>query len=465
MVSWPPFSLDNAKATSDEPYRGPPRNVKPIQEYKVKPELLPPNYEIKGTDPNSKFLFVNVNIIDSSGREPYKGSVYIQGERIVLVGYFPNEIELRGDPNVIVCDGKGRTIMSGLGDAHTHMTWNSGDINKLGKMDADEHLLLTKENAKCYLDSGYTMCFGAAAAKDYLDITVRDAINAGIIPGPRSLANAREIAKTGGELSPDISFIADNVDDFRRIVKTIAVLGADNIKLSMSGEAITEIRSAEDCYYTEEETRIAVEEAHKLGKRVCSHARARNSVIQSAKYDVDVIFHASYTCDEGMKLLEEKKNQIVVAPAINWLWATLYNAGPFGYSFNAAEAMGYKRETETAVAALREMHRRGIILLPGGDYGFAWCPHGTYARDLVHFHKLLGMTTHESIIAATAGVGALMGRTHELGKIQPGYYADLILVDGDPIQDLEILQNHDKLNVIMINGRIHKAGTNDFTKD
>lgn len=132
-------------------------------------------------------------------------------------------------------------------------------------------------------------CFGAAAAKDHLDIAVRDAINDGSIPGPRSLANAREIAKTDGELSPDISFMVDNVDgqfhnspiardltnpslDFRRTVKTIADLGADNIKLSMSGEAITEIRSAEDCYYTEEETKVATEEAHRLGKRVYSHA-------------------------------------------------------------------------------------------------------------------------------------------------------------------------------------------------
>lgn len=79
------------------------------------------------------------------------------GERIVRVGFIPNEIELKRDPNVTVCDGKGRTIMSGLGDAHTHMTWNGGDINQLGKMNAEEHLLLTEQNAKCYLDSGYTM--------------------------------------------------------------------------------------------------------------------------------------------------------------------------------------------------------------------------------------------------------------------------------------------------------------------
>lgn len=79
MVSWPAFSLDNLKTTSEQAYQGPPRNVDPIQAYKVKPELLPPNYEIQGTDPASKILFVNVNIIESSGREPYIGSVYIQG--------------------------------------------------------------------------------------------------------------------------------------------------------------------------------------------------------------------------------------------------------------------------------------------------------------------------------------------------------------------------------------------------
>jgi len=99
------------------------------------------------------------------------------------------------------------------------------------------------------------------------------------------------------------------------------------------------------------------------------------------------------------------------------------------------------------------------------DYGFAWTPHGTYARDLEHFVKLLGFTPHESIIAATSGVAALLMRSHELGKIQPGYYADCILVDGDPLQDISILQDHEKLNVIIINGRVHKAGRKEFIMD
>lgn len=161
-------------------------------------------------------------------------------------------------------------------------------------------------------------------------------------------------------------------------------------------------------------------------------------------------------------MLEKQKTKHVVAPAINWLVATLEDAEAFGYPHSKAEEVGYKRELEAAIAALREMHRRGIVVLPGGDYGFAWTPHGTYARDLEHFVNLLGFTPHEAIIAATRGVAALMMRSHELGWIQPGYYADCILVDGDPLEDIKVLQDHDRLNIICINGRVHKAGRKEY---
>lgn len=108
------------------------------------------------------------------------------------------------------------------------------------------------------------------------------------------------------------------------------------------------------------------------------------------------------------------------------------------------------------------MHKRGICVLPGGDYGFAWTPHGTYARDLEHFVKLLGFTPMEALIAATAGVAKLFMREHELGKIQKGFYGDCILIDGNPLEDITILQDHDKLNVIVINGRVHKAGRREY---
>ncbi|EXK25180.1 hypothetical protein FOMG_18156 [Fusarium oxysporum f. sp. melonis 26406] len=465
-TSWPQGSHDSWSGQTVFAQKFP-KNVEFINNLNLDKKLQPKEYEIEGTHPESKIIFKNVNIIESTGREPYMGDVLIRaGERISAVGQVPNRDELEKDSTVRVFEGRGRTLMSGLGDGHTHFTWNGGDLNRLGDLEVEEHVLLTIKSAQCFLDSGYTMCFGAASAKDRLDVVVRDAINAGDIPGPRYLANAREIAKTDGELVAGITRFADGPDEMREVIKhNIENIGVDNIKLSISGEEITEIRSAQDCYFHDDEMAACVDEAHKRGKRLCAHARARDSVKMCVKHGVDVIYHASYIDDEGMDMLERERENYIVVPAINWLVATTYEAEAFGYAYETAEKAGYKRELDVAVAGLREMHRRGIVVLPGGDYGFAWTPHGTYARDLEHFVNLLGFTPHESIIAATAGVAALLMRGHELGEIQPGYYADCILVDGDPLQDISILQDHDKLNVIIINGRVHKAGRREYFMD
>ena len=138
-------------------------------------------------------------------------------------------------------------------------------------------------------------------------------------------------------------------------------------------------------------------------------------------------------------------------------------AAAFGYPQQAAEAAGYKHELDCAITGLEEMHRRGIRVLPGGDYGFAWTPHGTYARDLQHFVELLDFTPMEAILAATAQGGEIMLRPDELGKVHPGYLADLLLIDGDPLADITVLQDHDRLHYIMKDGRFHKEHTPDQT--
>ncbi|OBT70790.1 hypothetical protein VF21_10090 [Pseudogymnoascus sp. 05NY08] len=444
------------------PYVGPPRNVASIDAVDFDVSLQPKNHQILGTHQESRILFVNVNILDSTGTDPYFGDVLIEGERINKVGAVPNVEELKKDPTVRVFHGKGRTLMSGLGDAHTHLTWNGGDMNRLGELGIEEHVLLTARSAQCYLDSGYTMCFGAASAKDRLDVVIRNAINAGDIPGPRYLANGKEIARRDGDLVAGITAYADGPEEMREVIRHHVNLDVDEVKLSMSGEEITEIRSAQDCYFTDDETAACVEEAHSLGRRVCAHARARDSVTMCVRHGVDVIYHASYIDDGGMDMLEKQRSKHIVAPALNWLIATLHEAAAFGYTNEKAEEAGYKKELDTAILSLREMHRRGIVILPGGDYGFAWTPHGTYARDLAHFVKLLDFTPMEAIISATAGVAKLFMRSHELGKIKEGYFADCILVNGNPLEDIEVLQNHDKLNVIVINGRVHKAGRMEY---
>lgn len=402
---------------------------------------------------SNRTLFRDVNIIDSTGAGPYRGDVLVEDDRIATVG----AVDDSAAENARVIDGRGRTLMSGLCDAHTHFSWNnSADLDGLGTLPVEEHLLFCLESARAYLDAGYTMCLGAASAKDRLDVVCRDAIDAGRIAGPRYLANGPEIAVTGGALVKGITKFADGPEGMRKAVRELIEIGVDQIKLSMTGEEITGTQHAEDTYFSDEEVEAAVSEAHRRGRRVCAHARSAESVKMCLRHKVDIIYHASFTDAEGLDMLEANKDWVFVAPGLNWLVATLYEAESFGYPQEAAEAHGYKRELETAIEGLKEMHRRGVKVLPGGDYGFAWTPHGTYARDLQHFVELLEFTPMEAIIAATAWGGEIMMRADELGKVQPGYLADLILVDGDPLEDITVLQDPTRIQYVMKDGRFHR---------
>jgi hypothetical protein len=152
-----PLPSFSATSTTAAAYEGPPRNVATINAVNFDKSLQPKEYKLLGTHPQSVILFTDVNILDSTGRAPFKGDVLIEGEKITKVGVVPNAEELKKDPKVRVFHGRGRTLMSGLGDAHTHFTWNGGDLNRLGDLGVEEHVFLTARSAQCYIDSGYTM--------------------------------------------------------------------------------------------------------------------------------------------------------------------------------------------------------------------------------------------------------------------------------------------------------------------
>ncbi|KAJ6598068.1 dipeptidase [Mycena vulgaris] len=391
---------------------------------KPDPRLRFPNIEIREQGTSIAVAFINVNILDSTGTAPYLGDVLVEGQRIVKVGGKLSSEELHG---VRMIEGRGRALMSGMVDAHAHFSWTN----------AATGFSTIFNNPMC-------LSVGAASARERLEIAIKNAIQRGDIPGPRFLANGKEMAPAAGALIGGITRFVETKEDIERAVNEFVDMGIDQCKFSMSGDEITEHLRAEVITFPDELVAASVEAAHARGIRVCSHACSDEAIMQCLQYGADIIYHASFISDAAMDALEAQKDPI------NMLIATLQDAEPFGYTVSKAEAAGFKRELESAIAGLKEMHRRGIKT-----------PHGTY-RDPEHFVELLGMTPMEAIISATAYGGELMRHPNELGKIVPGAYADPILINGNPLEDINLLAQEEfglslsLFKSLLQNGRVHK---------
>jgi len=169
------------------------------------------------------------------------------------------------------------------------------------------------------------------------------------------------------------------------------------------------------------------------------------------------IYHANFADEEALDQLEANRDWCFVVPALGLAYQACHAGSEWGFTPERVRERGLLRQLEVSIETMGLMRKRGIRVLPGGDYGFAWNPHGTYARDLLLFVDVLGFTPMETLVAATRLGGEIMGRPDELGQIKPGYLADLLLVDGDPLADIKRLQDRDALLMIMKDGRLHKA--------
>ena len=408
----------------------------------------------------SDVLFTNVRILDGSGQNPFSGSVLVQGNRIRQVGRSSAAL---APGNATVIDGAGATLMPGMVEAHTHFSWNdAATLAGIQTMPLEEHVLWCAKVAKRYLEAGFTSCVGAACAKPRLDVVIRNAINAGQIPGPRYLAASQEITVPGGlgdETLPHLPFPefsfgvnVNGAEDMRKVVRLFLKYGVDSIKLNLSGDNFTPQSPAETTWMTDAEVATAMEEVRMRGKRGIAHARSAASVKQALRHGIDLIYHASFTDTETLDLMEAAKDRIFVAPGIAIIHALLHEAEAFGITHAQAVDMGYQTEWDAAIESLKAMHRRGIRVLPGGDYGFAFTPHCQNARDLEFFVKYLGFTPMEAIRATTLYGGQIMMRGHELGVVKDGHLADLLLVDGDPLANLAILRDPKRILAVMKDG-------------
>lgn len=408
----------------------------------------------------NRLLYENVTVLDCTGAEPYRGQVLIAGNRIAAVGAGDRSLPRDGAQ---VIDGGGATLMPGLVESHAHLSLNNmEDIATLGMIPPEEHTLLTMHNARLYLDRGITSCISAGSAKPRLDVVIRNAINAGQIPGPRLLAASPWLSVTAGlgdrrtlhqPQVETMALFADGPEAYRRLARELVREGVDTLKLVVSGESHIPHAGPHTTPMSEAEVAAAAEVARAHGRRVSAHAKSAESIKRCLRQGIDLIYHAYFADEEALDLLQAHKDRVFVSPVIAFSVVGAHEVAD-RYSEAQIIASGVREDMASATKVIPELKRRGVRILGGGDYGFALIPHGDNARDIAHFVRYFGFTPMEAILSMTRYGGEAMGE--KLGQVRAGYLADLLLVDGDPLASPGILSDAGKLLGIMKDGRFHK---------
>ncbi len=404
----------------------------------------------------ARILVTGAAVFDGTGAPPFPGEVLVEGNRIRAVATGTGKIARDGAELV---DGGGATLMPGLVEAHAHLSWPSAvdRIINAASIPPEEHLLITARNARITLDHGFTSAYSAGALGLRFEVALRNEINGGWLPGPRLKASSIERA-------PGASFgLPQTHDDdrargpaaMRAYIRSCKALGIDSVKLLLSGDDNFTPNGSQDLTYDEDEVAAAGEEARECGLWLACHAQAAAAVKLGLRHGFRVLYHCSYADEAGLDGLEAKKAEIFVAPAIGLAYGAIHDGPALGMPPAGVERgrkiMALQREL------VPQLRRRGVRVLPGGDYGFPHNPIGRNARDLELFVTLFGYSPAEALMAATKWGGEIMGMGDELGLVKPGYLADLLLVRGDPVADIRTLQDRNNLVMIMKDGAFHKA--------
>jgi len=395
-------------------------------------------------------------IFDGSGRSSFRGSVVVAEGRISEVT--TSRVEPQAGDEVI--NATGMTLMPGLTEAHAHLTWPTS-VEKFvpGMYLPPEELALTAaRNARILLDHGFTSAYSAGALSKTLEITLNEHILSGGLPGPRLIPSSVE-REPPNETDLDPGHVGEHTrgpEGMRAFVKECADIGAKAVKFLISGESALKPAASHQLLYTEEELMAAGEQARASDVWLTGHAHAAEAVKMGVRSGFRVLYHCTYADEEAIDLLASRKDEIFIAPTIGIVQATLDATPPphFDMSHMKADAAIVLEHQKALVPKLR---KRGLRLLPGGDYGFPFNPNGRNAWDLELWVRHFDYTPAEVLHAATALGGQIMGMGDELGLVRKGYLADLLLVDGDPTRDVRILQDKNNLKMIMKGGQLFKA--------
>ncbi|MHC3473589.1 amidohydrolase family protein [Streptomyces sp. 7R007] len=400
-------------------------------------------------------VFTGVRVFDGTGSDPFAAEVLVEGHRITAV---TPRIPAARWAGARVVDGGGCTLIPGLVDSHTHLGFGSTVEHRSRRRDEpdEEKALLVAHAGRVLLDHGFTSAYSGGNRLPRTEIAARKAFAEGWMPGPRLKAASWEgtagMVEPGVYDFPGVDGRASDPESVARFVGEMANLGVDIVKLSLSGESAVVQGTSRIVQFTEEEVAAAAAVARARGVSLTAHAHAAESIKMAVRHGIRAVYHCTFADEEALDLLEQARDRLFVAPTPGIIYANLHEADSEPEPGMEVEA------TEKSVRqVVPELVRRGIRVVPGGDYGFAWNPVGRNARDLELFVDWFGFTPAEALRAATQYGGQVMGMGDELGLVREGFLADLVLVDGDPLDDIRILQDRDRLVAVMKDGRLYKA--------
>ena len=403
-------------------------------------------------------------LIDGTGAAPIRdGAVVVRDGRIAYAG--PSASMPAVPPDARRISASGGTILPGLVEAHFHPTYfNIAALEDLDiKYPVEYVTLLAAHNAKLALECGYTAARSGGSLFN-IDVWLKKAIEGDVAIGPRLASSGREICGVGGlmDWNPDfrkigmegLVLLVNGPDEARAAVRKLVKDGVEWVKTYPTGDAAApDTNDHHTLCMTFEEMHAVVATAHNHGLKVTGHCRATQGIKNALRAGYDAIEHGTFMDDEALDLL--LKRNVPCVPALQFEHASIVYGPEFGMPQSVID--GHQETLEAGAESARRILKAGGRLGMGGDYGFAWTPHGTYAKELTFFVKYVGLKPLDVLTCATKTGAEIMGREAEFGTLEAGKMADVLVVDGDVLADISILEDRARFVAVMQGGVI-KAG-------
>src|SRR5246500_5006352 len=373
-----------------------------------------------------------------TGNEAADQTIIVTGDRITSIAPTASTPRQQGDTEI---DLRSLTVLPGLIDAHTHLTDdNNFDPYHELSTSVAKSALIGARNAKVTLEAGFTTVRNVGAA-GYADVDLRDAINEGLIEGPHMQVSGPPLGITGGHCDENLlpfayhqtaEGVADGVEAVQHKVRETIKYGADLIKICATGGVLSKGDDPQAAQYTLEEMKAIVADAHRLGRKVAAHAHGSQGILWATEAGVDSIEHGSYMNDEDIAAMKQHGNYFVpTAYLVDWMQESGHLPAFYAQKMKDVSIVE-KANAKKAIAA-------GVKVALGTDA--AVYPHGLNAHELDVYVNQFGMTPLAALQTATINAADLMAWSDRVGAIEPGKWADVIAVEGDPLKDIRLLEH------------------------